>query len=77
MTDQPHPDAIFDPNYRSRYAPQPLDGWRFEYRCAAGCPDAVGSMPATKDPRDLPKMCPDCGGSVELITQAMREKESK
>ncbi len=61
----PHPEAVFDPMWRSSYNPAPLDGWRFFYRCASGCPDAVGSMPATNDPDAYPTECPDCGGPVE------------
>ncbi|TXL72521.1 hypothetical protein FHP25_24820 [Vineibacter terrae] len=58
--------ATFDPAWRSRHNPAPLDGWRFTYRCASGCPDAIGDMSAACSPEDHPKECPDCGGPVEL-----------
>jgi hypothetical protein len=67
VAERPHPDAIFDPAWRSRHLPSPLDGWRFAYRCAAGCPDAVGSIAATLNPNDIPTECPDCGGAVEMV----------
>ena len=61
---QPHSDAYFDPMWRSRHGPKPMDGWRFAWRCKAGCEDCEGDMPATRHPDDLPE-CPDCGGSTE------------
>ncbi len=68
IADQPHPDAVFDPMWRSNHGPSPMDGWRFVYRCAAGCPDAIGDTPATRDPEDFPKTCPDCNGPTERIS---------
>jgi hypothetical protein len=64
---QPHPDAFFDPMWRSMHGSPALAGWRFGYRCEAGCPDAVGDMPATSDPDSHPRECPDCGGPVVRI----------
>lgn len=68
LAEQPHPEAIFDPMWRSIHSPKPMDGWRFAYGCVARCPDAIGSMPATRDPSDHPTECPDCGGPVKRLT---------
>lgn len=43
VAEKPHPDALFDLMWRSRHNPKPMDGWVFVYRCAGGCPDAIGA----------------------------------
>jgi len=71
LAEQPHSDAYFDPMWRSRHGPKPLDGWRFAIRCKARCPDAVSSIPATRDPASASEEeCPDCGGTVEIFDPA-------
>lgn len=72
IAERPHLDAVFDPMWRSRHGAAVLDGWRFEYRCAHGCPDAIGSMPAGRPLDQIPDKCPDCSGPVALITAADR-----
>jgi hypothetical protein len=67
LAEQPHPDAYFDPMWRSRHGPKPLDGWRFALRCMAECHDGIGSMPATRKPESVSEeTCPECGGPVEI-----------
>ena len=67
---RPHEDAVFDHLWWSCYKPASLQAWRFIYACVAGCPDAVGSMPATRHPNSFPKKCPDCGGRVSRLRRA-------
>jgi hypothetical protein len=68
LAEQPHPDAYFDPMWRSRHGPKPTDGWRFAIRCKAGCPDAITSMSATRAPESVSEWtCPDCDGPCEIF----------
>lgn len=68
LAEQPHPDAYFDPAWRSRHGPKPMDGWRLAIRCKAGCEDGVSSMAAahtlTSDDR-----CPICAGPMEMFNR--------
>lgn len=67
---RPHPDAGFDSIWWSRHDPEGRTirkAWRLVYACVAGCPDAVESMPATRDPDSHPKECPECGGPVSRL----------
>lgn len=73
LESRPHKDAVFDAMHWSRHD---LEGrsiqfaWRFVYACVAGCPDAIASMPATRDPDSYPPGCPDCGGPVSRLRRA-------
>ena len=67
---RPHPDAVFDALWWSRYEPISIRAWRFVFACKAGCPDAWGTMPAAQDPESHPKECPDCGGPVSRLPRA-------
>ena len=70
LENRPHPDAVFDAMWWSRHDPEGRSisrAWRFVYACVAGCPDAVGSMPAACDPDSRPEECPDCGGPVTRL----------
>lgn len=73
VEDRPHEDAVFDAMWWSRHDPEGRSiprAWRFVYACDAGCPDAIGSIPATSDPDSFPDECPDCGGSVSRLPRA-------
>jgi hypothetical protein len=73
LAPQPHPDAIFDPMYRSRHGGNTrMDGWRFELRCTE-CGLTGGSMPATRDPDSHQEKCPECGAPAEVIRASERE----
>jgi hypothetical protein len=74
LRSRPHPDAVFDAMWWSRHTLDdrpPLSAWRFVYACTACCPDAVGSMPASRDPDSHPPECPDCGGPVERLRRCL------
>lgn len=68
LAEQPHPDAYFDPAWRSRYSPKPMDGWRLGIRCKAGCEDGVGSMAATHTLTSDDR-CPICAGPIEMFNR--------
>lgn len=67
---RPHPDAVFDALYWSRHTESHSEAWRFVYACVGECPDALASMPATRDPESHPAECPDCGGPVSRLRRA-------
>ena len=83
IPDPPHPSAHFDPDWipsemfslsywldlgDAKAVARRMACWRFVYRCEAGCPDAVGDIPAFgHNPSDCPSSCPDCGGLVEIV----------
>ena len=86
IPDPPDPLAHFDPDwipaamYSQDYTLDETDTravalrmacWRFVFRCAGGCPDAVGDMPAHGySPSDRPSACPDCRGPTEIVEPA-------